>query len=292
MLNFFTLLTQKHIPGLKKKHKGHKQYDLLVSVNTMLHISLNFPRILVLKHTSKTWKAWERDRGYSTFPSCRHIKINTPPEHRKPEQVFEICCQITTSSQMFTASQLIFRHQSNINRDFIGNNLPLQHFSHAKSSFVTFYKVKRSIIFRYIENICKHHPDLLFSSPCKLSWPLHSGCSHTLPSPLNRNSEKASAKSFVLFRWNGAKVKRWRLKHYCWCHLQLDHVAVGALVHHRLQLLVLHRPGQRHRLLGERLLNQLGEGWVLPDSGKITPERKFRTTTLTTRIAEFWWTRK
>ena len=72
MLNFFTLLTQKHIPGRKKKHKGHKQYDLLVSVNTMLHISLNFPRILVLKHTSKTWKAWERDRGYSTFPSCRH----------------------------------------------------------------------------------------------------------------------------------------------------------------------------------------------------------------------------
>ena len=48
-------------------------------------------------------------------------------------------------------SQLIFRHQSNINRDFIGNNLPLQHYSHAKSSFVTFYKVKRSIIFRYLQ---------------------------------------------------------------------------------------------------------------------------------------------
>ena len=158
MLNFFTLLTQKHIPGLKKKHKGHKQYDLLVSVNTMLHISLNFPRIFVLKYTSKTWKAWERDRGYSTFPSCRHMKKILHPNTENQNRCSRFAAKLQHHPK---CSQLIFRHQSNINRDFIGNNLPLQHFSHAKSSFVTFYKVKRSIIFRYIENICKHHPALL-----------------------------------------------------------------------------------------------------------------------------------
>ena len=56
MLDFFTLLTQKHISGLQKKHKGHKQYDLVVVSCCKYYDAsfFSFPRILVLKHTSKT----------------------------------------------------------------------------------------------------------------------------------------------------------------------------------------------------------------------------------------------
>ena len=55
----------------------------------------------------------------------------------------------------------------------------------------------------------------------------------------------------------------------CVTCLKLYHVTVGTLVHDQLHLLILHGLGQGHRLVGERLGDDLGKGRILPDASKL-----------------------